>query len=462
MKIADSIGKAMGYDIAVSPRMESAIILWDDLYRNIAPWVKEDVKSTGIPSSVCTEIARLVTMECDIAIDGSRKAEIISEDLSGFFTDLHLHTEYACATGGAVFRPCMRPGGHVAVDVLRAGQFYPVSFDREKLTAVIFPEFKRIGKKQYVRLEYQGMDNGTYVIENKAFLVEKLSSNTEAITLGSQVPLSEVQEWSELQERNEIRGLMHPLFSYFRIPLANIVDPDSPLGVSVFSRAIGSIQDADARYAQINWEYASKEAAIQAADEFFQRRRDGSLVLPNNNRRLYRALGSGVTTKDGSPFFNVYSPEIRDQSMYNGYNRLLRDIEYKCGLAYGTLSDPNNVDKTAEEIKASKQRSYDTVKAIQNSLDEALKGMVQAASDCLTLQGVGGSDPEYSADWDDSLVVDKKNELDQLRLDVSLGAVGLVEYRMRRFGETEEQAKEALRKAQEYDLGDAVIPDDEP
>ena len=43
-------------------------------------------------------------------------------------------------------------------------------------------------------------------------------------------------------------------------------------------------------------------------------------------------------------------------------------------------------------------------------------------------------------------------ELEQLRADVGMGAVGLVEYRMKRFGETEEQAKEMLRKASEFDF----------
>ncbi len=51
---------------------------------------------------------------------------------------------------------------------------------------------------------------------------------------------------------------------------------------------------------------------------------------------------------------------------------------------------------------------------------------------------------ETSYDWDDSLVVDKKSDIEQLRADVSLGAVGLVEYRMHRFGETEEQAKKMI------------------
>ena len=62
-----------------------------------------------------------------------------------------------------------------------------------------------------------------------------------------------------------------------------------------------------------------------------------------------------------------------------GYNKIIQKVEFNSGLAYGTLSDPQVVDKTAEEIKMSKQRSYSTVKAIQNKLGDALRVLVNAS-----------------------------------------------------------------------------------
>lgn len=62
--------------------------------------------------------------------------------------------------------------------------------------------------------------------------------------------------------------------------------------------------------------------------------------------------------------------------MFNGLDKLLKRIEFNCYLSYGTLSDPQNVDKTAEEIKASKQRSYSAVCDIQKALQRALSHLV--------------------------------------------------------------------------------------
>ena len=104
--------------------------------------------------------------------------------------------------------------------------------------------------------------------------------------------------------------------------------------------------------------------------------------------RLYSAMGPNVMSRDGNPFFNAYSPEIRDESFFNGYNRIIQKVEFNCGLAYGTLSDPQVVDKTAEEIKASKQRSYATVKSIQNSLGNALENLVAAVEVWMSLGGI--------------------------------------------------------------------------
>ncbi|MFQ9208922.1 MAG: hypothetical protein ACLR3S_07060, partial [Clostridium fessum] len=85
-----------------------------------------------------------------------------------------------------------------------------------------------------------------------------------------------------------------------------------------------------------------------------------------------------ATGAQDKPLLDVFSPAIRDTAYYNGWNQQMRLIEFRCNLAYGTLSDPNNTDKTAEEIKASKQRSYDFISDCQRALQKALTDLVNA------------------------------------------------------------------------------------
>lgn len=448
-----NIQKAMGVDIAVSHKMAKKIYQWSKMYTNEAPWLNNEVRSLNLPAAICSEMARLVTMESKISVTGSDRAAYIEKSLQRFLPELMNYTEYACSVGGIVFKPYLSGNG-IEIDVVKAGDFFPVEFDGAgDITAAIFPEFKQQGKKLYTRLEYQALKGDTYIIINKAFVSRKALVKTDnVINLGQEIKLEDVEEWAELEPYVELRNADRKLYSYFKIPLANNIDTGSPLGVSVFARAANQIKDADEQYGATLWEFRSKETAIQAADEFFRRSRSGEVVLPKGKERLYRAMGPGIMDSKGSPFFNAYSPEIRDQSFFNGYNRIVQKVEFNCGLAYGTLSDPQVVDKTAEEIISSKQRSYSTVKSIQRSLGTAIENLVAAIDAWLTIDGsVPAGKIEVSCNWDDSLIVDKKYETEQLRADYSMGVISAVEYRMKRFHETEEQAIEALRKIAEFD-----------
>lgn len=450
----ENIKKAMGIDIAVSTDMAQAIYRWQKMYRNKPPWINKDIKGLNLPAAISSEFARLVTNEAKIEVSGSPRADMINQIIQKKFKkNLRTYIEYASALGGISFKPYPSMDS-IAIDIVRAGNCYPTEFNSDgEMTGVIFPEFKRRGKKLYTRLEYQALQGDRYIIVNRAFVSTKAIVKTdEIVQLGTEIGLDDIDEWSDISPYEEFYHADGTLFSYLKMPMANNIDPDSPLGVSVYSRAEQQIQDADEMYGATLWEFRSKETAIQASNEYFKKDRKGDVILPKGQERLYYPMGNNITSQDGKPLFNVYSPEIREQSFFNGYNRIIQKVEFNSGLAYGTLSDPQSVDKTAEEIKTSKQRSYSTVTDIQEATENAIKNLVHAIDVWMDLKQIAPSGKvEVACDWDDSLIVDKKYELEQLRADVGMGAVGLVEYRMKRFGETKDQAIEMLRQASEFD-----------
>jgi A118 family predicted phage portal protein len=127
----------------------------------------------------------------------------------------------------------------------------------------------------------------------------------------------------------------------------------------------------------------------------------------------------------------------------------LKRIEVLCGLANGTLSDPETVDKTATEILSSKQRSaatvVDTQKALQKSLDELLYAM-SAWCDIEGLAPAGVFTAEYN--FDDSLVTDRDKQFSQDGQTVGMTAMPKVVFLMRNYKLTEEVAKKWLADAQ--------------
>jgi A118 family predicted phage portal protein len=256
----------------------------------------------------------------------------------------------------------------------------------------------------------------------------------------------EVDVWKDLKPEATITGIEKPLFGYFRYPMANNIDTLSPLGISCFARAaVGDkclIQQADEQWSNLLWEFESGQRALYADVVAFGRDEDGKPVLPM--KRLYRALNGSADIGDEG-FFKEWSPSFREASILAGLEAILRRIEFVCGLAYGTLSNPETVDRTATELKISQQRSYatitDTQKALKETLDQLLYGMDTWAT-LNNLAPAGSYEVNY--DFDDSVIVDKGLQFQQDMQLVSARLMSDVEFRIRNFGESEEEAKKQL------------------
>lgn len=436
----EKIKDAIGVEVAVSDKMANEIDLWAKMYKNEPPWKEKNIKLCGLPAAIAGEFARLVTLELKTEVTGN---DFINEEYQAVVSDIRKYTEYACAKGGLAMKPYASEG-HIEVDMVQADRFFPTKFNsRGEVTAAVFAESLTVGKKVYTRLEYHQHEGTMYHINNKAFVKQDLD-NVEV--LGKEVPLTAVPEWANLQEEVTLKNVKMPLFAYFKIPNANNVDDTSPLGVSAYSRAINDIKEADNQWTRLLWEFEGSELAIDADITLFKKDDKGNYEFPKGKDRLFRMMD----LDDNAEKYKVFAPAIRDENLINGFNAILRRIEFNVGLAYGTLSDPNTVDKTAEEIKASKQRSYSTVSDIQKSLQTALEQLVYAMDVMAQLSGLSGRKKyEMSFDWDDSIVIDKEQELASMQQDAVAGFIRKELYVAAKYGVSEEEALKMMPQQDE-------------
>lgn len=437
------LGKDEQIDYVMSNKTALMIEMWSKLYEEKAPWLDKITESAGIPSAVAAETARLTTLELQSEVTGSAKATYIQSVYKNVLTKLREQTEYGLAKGGLILKPYVTSTG-ISVQYIQADGFFPLEYDSERITRCAFLEQFRRNEEIYTRVEVHTFRNNELNIRNRAFI-----SRVDGM-LGTEVSVNSVQRWYELAPEITFSGVQKLPFGYFKVPLGNNQDSKSFLGASTYSRAIGRIKEADKRYSQINWEYDSKESAVHIAQSLLRYRKDtDSFEYPGGKDRLYRSVeyNTGATDK---PFIDTYSPDIRDTSFYNGWNHLMRQIEFECNLAYGTLSDPNNTDKTAEEIKASKQRSYSYISDCQKALQTALEDLIDAIAfwcDIYNICPHGRYDVSFV--WDDSIVVDTEAERTTDRADVSMGVMQLWEYRMKWYGEDEATAKRMVQSPEQ-------------
>lgn len=429
-------GSETQVDVCMTSKMARQIELWTAMFENRAPWVdNKRIYSMNLPASIASEISRLVTLELESEVVGSPRANYLNEQYGKVLADLRRNVELACAKGGMVFKPYVTSGG-IAVQYVQADCFFPINFDSSgNMTQCVFIEQFRKGQKIYTRLEVHTLTGRRLTITNRVFV------STNDYSLGSEVGTTMVDRWAELEPGATYEGIDRLPFGYLKIPMANAEDTDSPLGVSVYARALDAIRVADKRYSQIDWEYDAKEAAVHIADSLlkYDKTRD-SYLYPGGKERLYRAVEYSSGAKD-KPLLDTFSPDIRDASYYNGLDKQLKLVEFLCNLAYGTISDPQNVDKTAEEIKASKQRSHTAVKEIQTAAQKALQDLVAAMDFYATIYNLAPIGPyEMTFHWDDSIVVDKEKELMSMQQDAASGMIRKELYVAKKYGVTEEEA----------------------
>ena len=447
------IKKIAGVEPTLSTEMVNALQLWTDMYENHSPWLSADVKSLNLAAAVSSEIARLVTIEMRLELDGSARAEYLESQLSPLLSRIREHVEASASRGGMMLKPYI-DGDAIQVDVVPSGSFYPVRYDSNgKISGVVFADQKAIGDWYYTRIEYHDFGD-VYIIRNKAF-----RSKTKD-TLGNEVPLTMVEEWSDILPEATLEGVKVPLFGYFRYPIANNIDPSSPLGMACFSRAVDQIKEADKQWSRFLWEFESGERALYVDVSAFDRDKDGKPILPS--RRLFRTLHGMDTPAVGEEgFFQEWSPTLREQSLLNGLDKILKTVEFNCGLSYGTLSDPQSVEKTATEIKISRQRSYATVTDTQKALDGALRDLIAAMDVLATLYNLAPLGVfEVTTTFDDSVITDTEAKLVQDRQSVSMGAMPKYMYLMRNYGLSEETAKEWVAEVQSENKDQELFGDE--
>ncbi len=439
--------RALKVDVAISSDMQTAIDQWAEMFMGKAPWLDDTTQSLGLPAAIAGEIARLVTVELESTITGSPRADYLHGEYARMLSDLRSQVETAAAGGGLVFKPYL-DGEHIAVDCVPAWRFFPTAFNsRREVTGAVFVEQVTKGKTYYTRMEHHQLTDEGYTIRNLAF-----SSPTQG-TLGNQCSLAEVDEWADLEPELTIRykngtAPEGVLFAYFRMPFGNTVDPESPLGVSVYSRAVGLIKEADRQYSRILWEYEGSELAIDASQGALQvKGPDGKApVLPPRSKRLFRELA--IDQGQSGDLYKVFNPEIRDTSLFNGLDKILKRIEFNCNLAYGTLSDPQNVDKTAEEIRSSKQRSYSAVCDVQQSLQDALEHLVWSMDFYATLYKLAPrGEYEVNFTWGDGILQDTDKEYMRRKEMVDNGYLRPEKFVAWYFGISEEEAKGYMPEA---------------
>lgn len=423
-----TLKQIVGKDITLSGDMIDAINEWKQMLAGNADWITDSIVSLGIEEGLCREFADCVLVEMETGISNERLNKIYQKNI----LNLNENLQEGLALGSFALKPL----GGAAAEFVSADKIIPISFgDDGKPNDIAFLTVKKVGDVDYfTRVERHYFISGNLTIENKCYHAQT------AEDIGLPCNLDAVEEWANIEPGPiTYPGMNRMDFGYYRNPIKNKVD-GSTCGVSMYASAIKLIKKADIQGARLDWEYESGERAIHVDNRALKQDKvTGRSGMAKLNKRLYRGLN--LEAGKDQELLKEYSPEMRDEAFKRGLEECKREIEFSVGLAYGDLSDVQEVTKTATEIKVSKNRKYNRVTAIQNNLYDCLEDF---AAGLAFYNSMLNSGYEFSCKFNDSILTDEETERQQDRQDVSMGVMSHLEYRMKWYNEDETTANKML------------------
>lgn len=428
-----------GLDMQTSKNILDAIQEWNKIYNKNEPWIDDNTKSLHVARTMCEKVAKAVTVE----YTSTCSEPYIDNIYQSLLKKKRKYTESMLGKSLIFFRPYF-DGKNIKINVIQADKFIPVSFDDDdNLISFILIDQIAEGQKVYTRLEYNELKDTTLIIKNICY-----EGRLDGIVLSKKILLENVPKWKDIKEEQGIEGVDRIIGGFATMPTTNDLDNSSPIGQPIYHNAIGILKEIDIQYSRILHEYEGTELAIDIDESILPRDDKGNARLPKGKERYFRKWNLDETKVKS---LDVFSPEIRDNPLFNGLNEYLIQAENACHLSHGTLAKPEAIEKTATEMKQSKQDYYVTVSDIQAVLQNAFDDLIYGIYVLCKLYNIpvkANYTVEY--DWDDSILVDKDSSRNQALVERNADITSDVQYIMETRNMKEKDAIEFVKRQVEY------------
>ena len=483
------------------------IFVWKMLYRGFyKPWhlipaptiadphARREVYRLNTAKAICAELASLVWgEECSInvSMDGFEATDDNPDplneyihcvlDKNAFGEKMQELVEEALALGGGALKVwheerhdsegnVVPDSGVIRIGYSMADQFVPTSWDNAKVTEGVFISRKAKGGYYYTRLEWHKWDGETYTVTNELYRSEMqkgLNADSQDI-LGVRYPLAEIYPY--LEEETVI-PVGESLFSYFRTPIANNLDDNSPLGMSLYGNALETLHALDVCYDSFVREFRLGKKRIIVPAQLINTVVDPDTGLVRRyfdpGDEVYEALS---TNSPEELKITDNSVELRVEEHIAALNAFLSILCLQVGFSSGTFSfDQHGGLKTATEVVSENSKTYKTIRTIQNQLRPAIEHLVRNIIDVAALYGVehdGQSVESLAANgyhvnivWDDGVTQDRQTNINEGVMLVGAGLLSKYTFMTdAKYGQglTPEQAEAELERIKAEGTGNSV------
>lgn len=366
--------------------------------------------------------------------------EAINEALQRLIEKWYKWVQMAYGVGRAYLIPyCI--GDNIYTDIIPQGRAWTTSRRGDDVTGIgTMSDVRWIGKEMFVRMtSYEwNPDTLEFTIENKATRRN-----------GSQVALTVVDEWADIEPLIVIKGAEKPLFAFVDCPKDNRTT-DELQGAPLTFGCGETIDEILECFAQYKEEFELKQTWLGV----------DRAMLDKNGQPDRSKLYKTFIGKNTESLFEIFSPDIRDAAYSARILQLFAKLEKQVGTSSGILTPADTANATATQVRRSMYDTLAMVSRMRHSIDIAVDRLCYIYTVYLSLIGKPfEADYSIKKEWSDDMWVDRTEQFAEIMQ--AHGAKAVKTEEVRQFVlpfETAEEAEEAVKAIRESEP-DPVIPE---
>lgn len=313
---------------------------------------------------------------------------------------------------------------------VNATRIIPISWSNGVVTEASFvSELVHLGKTYYVVSSHIKEDDG-YVIYN-----DLIDTNYKTTSLN--INLLPVLRTKSLK----------PLFYIMKTNIANNIDLDSPMGLSIYANAIDTLKGCDVAYDCCLREVITGQRIVMMNKCLLTTDDSGRPIAPQDVKQTYMQFFGDDAQSDVSEFIKEFHPTLNTDALDKELQNQLNMLSSKVGLGsnYYRFDSSSGVVTATEYVGERNDFMRNAVK-ISKSIKIVLKDLVLGI--LFVGKNILGANVDDNAKIDitlsDGVVEDDTKEREQDRQDVRDGIMTKAEYRAKWYGETIEEAKAVI------------------
>ena len=391
----------------------------------------ESIRDVNITAMFSNKMSNFTVNGSSVEVEEKNKrGEILNDILQQVWKEKKKITARCYGTGGVALVPYVQ-SETLMYDIVAQSRLSINKIISEKIVdATLLADTYVVNNALTTDTYYRWAD---YKIENNNLYIIQRYTDSE----GNKI--NKLEYWENVKDEIVIPNVDRVSIAYIKSPVDNRLT-NGIYGVPITygcSKTINRIMDT---LNQIDREYDLKEAFVGADITMF----NGEHALTENG--LYRKVDSGEDS-----FWEVFDPSIRDSPFFNKLNSQFAQLEKEIGTSRGVLTDPLSTYQNTDEVRRS---IYDTMSIVKNMRDNVVVGLNDFLYSCDVLANYYSLSPmgdyELKVNWDNSLVENYNDTINNYNIGIDKGYVSKAEARnFLMEGETLEESEEAVAKIKE-------------